>query len=175
ELVFASEMNMSPQNEMVAGVKSALMAGRVWQYDHTRFMDNMTMVAVFDNIENPDQYSVGAFVGSECRGEGIIVDGIAYITVHCDAGEYVSFNLYNAWTGEYLPVKEGVRVQTRVGSIDAPVHLNAAAVDAIDEIAGDTENATESYDLSGRRVNAEQRGVSIRRMSDGSMRKVIVK
>ncbi|MCR4921388.1 MAG: hypothetical protein K5945_06730, partial [Bacteroidaceae bacterium] len=46
ELVFASEMNMSPQNEMVAGVKSALMAGRVWQYDHTRFMDNMTMVAV---------------------------------------------------------------------------------------------------------------------------------
>ena len=175
DLVFASEKNMTPQNETVNGVKSAQMAGRVWQYDHTRFMDNMTMVAVFDNLENADQYSIGAFVGSECRGEGIIVDGIAYITVHCDAGEYVSFNLYNTWTGEYRPVKEGLKVQTRVGSLDAPFHMNAASVDGIEGISNDAESANESYDLSGRRMSGEQRGVTIRRMSDGSMRKMIVK
>jgi hypothetical protein len=35
--------------------------------------------------------------------------------------------------------------------------------------------ANASYDLNGRRSIATQRGITIRRMSDGSVRKVIVK
>ena len=154
-------------------VKAFGLGGRVWNYDHRRFMNNMAMVAVLDGIENPQDYSVGAFVGDECRGEGFVQDGTIFLTVHCDAGEYVNFKLYNTLTGETEDIQEGVRAQMRIGSYNSPFLLHAATtgIQTVDEAA----RQADTYDLTGRRAGNVQRGVTIRRMADGSVRKVIVK
>jgi hypothetical protein len=158
------------------GVKSEASFAKVWEYDHTRFMNNMTMVANVEDVDNPEQYSIGAFVGDECRGEGTVMNGKAFITVHCNPGEYVTFKLYNAYTGEYRIIEEGLKAQTRVGSLKAPFKLHAGAlVDGINGIANGRGHSSEAYDLSGRRTSTQQRGVSILRMADGQSQKVIVK
>lgn len=176
-LSFPDEVTLSAYNEQVsAGVKAFGANNHVWQYDHSRFMNNMTMVAKLADLSQPEQYSIGAFVGDECRGEGIIEDGRAYITVHCDAGELVTFKLYNTYTGEFRLIEEGVKAQTRLGSPSAPFALHAGAlVDGIQGISTNAATATETFDLSGRRTDAHQRGVNVRRMADGSLHKVIVK
>ena len=175
ELTFPNERAWEPANEgNGAGVKGWNMAHSVWEYDHTRFMNNMTMVAELEGIDQPEQYSIGAFVGDECRGEGVIIDGKAFITVHCDAGEYVTFQLYNTCTGEYSLVDEGMKAQTRVGSLKTPFRMHANIADGISNIAGEAD-ATETYDLSGRRTSSQQRGVALRRMTNGTVRKVVVK
>ena len=175
-LNFRSELSMTPQNEGAqSGVKAFGLRDNVWEYDHSRFMNNMTMVATLEGIDHPEQYSIGAFVGEECRGEGFVSNGKAFITVHCDAGEYVTFKLYNPSTNEYSNIHEGLQAQTRVGSLKAPFRLHTGnGADGIQNLNGNSSN-TESYDLSGRRINSQQRGVSIRRQADGTMHKVIVK
>ena len=175
ELTFPSEQAWEPTNDGGgAGVKELNPLRSVWEYDHTRFMNNMTMVAELEGIDQPEQYSVGAFVGDECRGEGVIIDGKAFITVHCDAGEYVTFQLYNTCTGAYTLVDNGLKAQTRVGSLKAPFRMRANIADGISNVNGET-GATETYDLSGRRTTSQQRGVALRRMIDGTVRKVVVK
>lgn len=175
-LVFPAETTLTPGNDAVpSGVKGINAPAKVWEYDHTRFANNMTIIATLEGIEHPDQYSIGAFVGDECRGEGIIEDGKAFITVHCDADEYVTFKLYSPYTNDFYTIEEGLKAQTRVGSLRAPLLLHAAGVvDGINATTSSAE-ANAAYDLNGRRSIATQRGITIRRMSDGSVRKVIVK
>lgn len=155
-----------------AGVKGYDMGGSLWQYDHSKFMNNMALVSVLDGITNPQDYSIGAFVGDECRGESFVQNGKMFITVHCDAGEYVKFKLYNTLTGDVQDIQEGVRAQSRIGSLKSPFLMHAIAT-GIQGVGGE-QNATETYDLAGRRINGQQRGVSIQRTSNG-VRKVMVK
>ena len=176
-LTFPAETTLTAANdEKPAGVKSFAARANVWQYDHSRFMNNMTMVAKIEDLDNAEQYSIGAFVGDECRGEGIIENDKAFITVHCDMGEQVTFKLYNAFTGEFRLIEESLKAQTRVGSLKAPFKFHAGALtDGINGIAKGGAHSTETYDLSGRRTSTQQRGISVRRMADGSLRKVINK
>ena len=177
-LVFPAETTLTPGNDAVpSGVKGINAPVKVWEYDHTRFVNNMTIVATLEGIEHPDQYSIGAFVGDECRGEGIIEDGKAFITVHCDADEFVTFKLYSPYTNDFYSIEEGLKAQARVGSLRAPLTLHAAGVvDGINAtMSSPSTEANAAYDLNGRRSIATQRGITIRRMSDGSVRKVIVK
>ena len=168
-------VDFQPVNYTTNGVKGIGTGARIWEYDHSRFMNNMTMVATLVDIEHPEQYSIGAFVGDECRGEGFIEDGKAFITVHCDAGEYVTFKLYSPYTNEFYTIEEGLKAESRVGSLKAPFKMHAFnVVDGINNIAG-AGSCSESYDLSGRRVSSQQQGISIRRTADGKMHKVIVK
>ena len=176
EISFPNELGWEPvDDDANAGVKGWNPVHSVWEYDHTRFMNNMTIVAELEDIAEPEQYSIGAFVGDECRGEGVVIDGKAFITVHCDAGEYVTFQLYNTCTGAYSPIDEGLKVQTRVGSLKSPFPMHANSIaDGIGNVNGEA-SAAETYDVSGRRTAAQQRGVALRRMSDGTIRKVVVK
>lgn len=176
DVKFPAETEWQPVNEDAnAGVKGMNATAHVWEYDHSRFMNNMTMVAELVDIEHPEQYSIGAFVGDECRGEGAVIDGKAFITVHCDAGEYVTFKLYSPYTNEFYTIEEGLKAESRIGSMKAPFKMHAFnVVDGINNIAG-AGSSSESYDLSGRRVSSQQQGISIRRTADGKMHKVIVK
>ena len=170
------EVTMAPANEgSEIGARSFDMGSHVWKYDDTRFMDNMTMVCTFGDLDNAERYSVGAFVGDECRGEGVIVGDKAFITVHCDGGELVSFKLYDTWTGEMIDVEETVKSQFRVGSLKAPYRLHAdlqaTGINGVSASGSQTEN----YDLTGRRISGKQHGVSLQRTKNGGFRKVIVK
>lgn len=170
------EVTMAPANEgSEIGARSFDMGSHVWKYDDTRFMDNMTMVCTFGDLDNAERYSVGAFVGDECRGEGVIVGDKAFITVHCDGGELVSFKLYDTWTGEMIDVEETVKSQFRVGSLKAPFKLHAGVqATGINGISASGSQA-ENYDLTGRRINGQQHGISLQRTKNGGFRKVIVK
>jgi len=174
-LTFAAETSLAPANETAAGVKGVNARSGIWQYDHSRFMNNMTMVATLEDVSDPERYSIGAFVGDECRGEGIVENGKAFVTVHCDDGEYVTFKLYDTYTGEIRDIEEGVRSQVRVGSTKAPFRMHLSTADGINDIDAGTTADGETFDLSGRRSTASQRGVQIRRDADGTVRKVIVK
>lgn len=178
-ITFKSEYNdLQPSNDTPnAGVKAFAPQRRIWEYDHTRFMNNMNIVAELEGVAHPEQYSIGAFVGDECRGEGVIMDGKAFITVHCDNGEPVSFKLYSPYTNDFYTVDEGVKAVSFLGSMQAPFKLHATGVvDGINTVASPSGEANaETYDLSGRRVNNQLQGVGIRRTADGKVRKVIIK
>ena len=58
----------------------------VWTYNSAPFADNMTIVADLGNDYSAERFTVGAFVGDECRGEGEMIDGKCFITVHADKG-----------------------------------------------------------------------------------------
>ena len=168
-------MNLEPGNDAVpTGLKGFNAQTDVWKYDATRYMDNMTMVSVLDGVAVPEDYTIGAFVNGECRGEGFVENGIAYITVHCAAGEQVSFMLHNILTDETLSVLETVTAEMRIGSVKEPFVLHTGTQTAISNVNG-TTTVDETFDVAGRRTNANQRGITIRRMADGTVRKVVVK
>lgn len=175
-LYFGKEFELQPANEGAsAPVKGQLREERVWEYDASQFMNNMTMVAELPQVANADDYSIGAFVGDECRGEGVLMNGKAFVTIHTDGSETVSLKLYNKRLGRYYDIDETFRTQTRLGSLKAPVQLHAALPTELTKVGAERSGVTERYDLSGRRISGSQRGVNIQRMADGTVRKVVVK
>ena len=100
---------MAPGNEDGLPLGSPVRTDRMWDYDHTKFASNMTVVATLDNLEDGDRYTIGAFVGDECRGEGRFIDGLAFITIHSDGGEEVKFRLYDTLTGIFSDIDLTVR------------------------------------------------------------------
>ena len=177
EFSFASEYwSMLPQDDDAsAPVKGQQHEERIWQYDASQFMNNMTMVAELPQVINAEDYSIGAFVGDECRGEGVVLNGKAFVTIHTDGDETVSLKLYNKQLGRYFDIEETFRTQTRLGSLKAPVQLHAALPTGLTKAEAGRSSVAERYDLSGRRISNDRRGVNIQRMTDGTVRKVVVK
>lgn len=153
----------------------------VWKYDAGAFADNMAVVARIEGLENPENYSIGAFVNGECRGEGSVVsNGRMMISVAGTAGEKVTFRLYNKMTGEFADVAETVKYAQTLGSLKAPLALTVPEVTGISSVvATDKVQAEGIYDMNGRRVNSmTQSGVYVvKTMVDGKLetKKVVVK
>lgn len=100
----------------------------IWVYNSAPFADNMTIVADLGDAYSTDNFSVGAFVGDECRGEGMMIDGKCFITAHADKGETISFRLYNETTGEMRSIDETLLFAKTAGSIKAPFRMNVGGV-----------------------------------------------
>ncbi len=148
-----------------------------WQYDASPFRDNMSMVAVVNEqwaMDN-EQWTIGAFVDGECRGEGLCIDGRMFITVHANQGEEISFRLRNEVTGEQYDVDQTVRMQLMLGTLKSPYRLTSEGVaTGVSNVQCTMNNVQESYDLGGRAVNATTaKGLTIQRGNDGKVRKVV--
>lgn len=172
---FNNELSFAAGNEDDApvGAPRHKAFSSPWQYDHTQFADNMTMVAKVEGILDTDRYTIGAFVGDECRGEGSFIDDLAFITVHVNGTEQVAFRLYDTYTGEFFDIDQTVASKMRMGSLDSPVRLSSQGlVTGINTIHADATTA-ETYDTNGRRTNTLHRGINIVRQSDGTVRKVV--
>ncbi|MBP5771663.1 MAG: hypothetical protein J6W75_09925 [Bacteroidaceae bacterium] len=181
-------LNFSPYLEPVVndaeGETNGDAAGRqiarravadMFQYDVHAFADNMSMVAEIQGLDNPEDYTLGAFVNDECRGRGrVVVDGKMFVSAVGTSGESVTFKLVNNNTGEMMPVDGTVSFSLVKGSLRAPVKLNVGAATGINKVDA-ARQSSEAYDLSGRRINGSQRGISIERMADGSFRKIVKK
>ena len=167
--------NMDQGDETPAGARS--MRQSVWSYDHTLFASNMSMVAEMPELENAENYTIGAFVDGECRGEGSFENGLAFITVHTNGGEQVNFVLHNELTDEYADIDEIVVSRTRIGSVKAPVMLTSnTVVTGINDVQHSAFNVQRStFNVDGRAIGGSTKGVSIRKMSDGTVRKVVIK
>ncbi len=133
-----------------------------WSYDDSQFADNMTIVATLSDIYSPEDYSIGAFVGSECRGEGFASEsGKMFINVAGKAGEMVSFKLYNKQTEEVVDLNETIKYTSVVGSLDEPVELSAdvmtTGISCIRNIEQD--KIMEIHDIAGRKVTEMESGI----------------
>ena len=148
----------------------------LFTYDPSRFRDNMTIVAQLENVPFVDNCRVFAFVGDECRGQGAAVQGKLFITVHGQAGETITFKLYDDDTRDLCEINESVPFQSMLGTVRQPLKMQKGKtiVTGVQGLSTDAA-ATESFDLSGRRISGSQRGISIQRLSDGSVRKVVRK
>jgi hypothetical protein len=142
-------------------------------------MNNTTMVAeLAEPVSLSPDWSVGVFVGSECRGEGHYVDGRFFITAHTDRGERVSLKLRHAPTSYVCDVDETLMTGAmRIGSLRTPVQLHSGDVVTEVRAAGYGVRRTGSVvsNLRGQRVSSATRGVLLVRQPDGSVRKVIRK
>lgn len=116
-----------------------------WNYDASQFADNMPIVATVQGVDFLDNYSIGAFVGDECRGEGRVAAGkYMFINVAGKGGETVSFKLYNKVTGEYTNLGTTVSYGQKVGSVSKPLTLLAGTT-GISSVGADSEGAAISY------------------------------
>ena len=183
-LSFRKEALMSPGNEndtdtekITSRAMSAVSSAFGFQPDVARrFMDNMTMVARLGDVASPADYAVGAFVDGECRGEARCQsDGRVFITIHCDGGERVMFRLCHIATGRQYDITEMLTAQRRVGSLRNPVVFHSPGVaSGIYNIENTSPMARPyAYDLNGRKVDSQRKGVTIIRLSDGTVRKVM--
>ena len=125
----------------------------VWNYDASQYADNMAIVAEIEGLENPEEYTIGAFVGDECRGMGKVVkDGKMMINVAGKSGETVTFNEY---TGEFIPLETEVRYSNGYGSLKSPLAITGPSISGISEITTGENDEESYYDLYGRKVEGE--------------------
>lgn len=143
-----------PLEQSVALNTQKAAAESVWQYDAGQFADNMAIVAEIPQLDFPADYTVGAFVGEECRGMGSAVQGgKMMISVAGKAGERVTFRLHNELTGEFIDLNETLTYAQRAGSLKKPVVLTSEGIATSIAEKTASEAAVEGiFDLSGRRV-----------------------
>lgn len=143
-----------PLEQSVALNTQKAAAESVWQYDAGQFADNMAIVAEIPQLDFPADYTVGAFVGDECRGKGSAVQGgKMMISVAGKAGERVTFRLHNELTGEFIDLNETLTYAQRAGSLKKPVVLTSEGIATSIAEKTASEAAVEGiFDLSGRRV-----------------------
>lgn len=130
---FAMAQSLNDDLNTLSALSLAKRNESVWNYDGSRFANTMAIIGDIQMNDDASCYSIGAFVGDECRGEGKVVNGTAYITVAGEAGETVSFRLYNKWSGNYSNVDTQLDFTDLAGSVKAPVKLFAPVLTGIDE------------------------------------------
>ena len=190
-LLFTPEHQL-PQGSDYAAAR-AIDDDSPWHYDARRFMNNTTIVAVLPGVEElSEHWSIGVFVGSECRGEGHYVGGHFFITAHTERGEQVSLRLCHNPSGRTVAIDGTITTgQTRIGSLREPLVLTSAEATVGMERREERgemrderrerreergEMREESFDLTGRRVAvAGHRGIVLQRRADGTVRKVLAR
>ncbi|MBE6303120.1 MAG: hypothetical protein E7089_04205 [Bacteroidales bacterium] len=148
--------DFSNQAYSLSRKKAKSTKNSVWKYDASQFADNMAIVAQIAGLENPEDYTIGAFVDDECRGMGKVVkDGKMMINVAGKAGETVTFRLHNEYTGEYVDIDSKVNYAQKLGSLKAPAVFEGGGLTSISTVEIEESDETTYYDLSGRIVEGE--------------------
>ncbi len=152
----------APQGTFNAQFASYNAVPSPWKYDASPFADNMPVVAVVEGIEDGARFSIGAYVGDECRGEGRAVeDNLFMINVAGKSGELVHFRVFDKETEEFFDLDQSLIYTAQHGSLKAPVRLSGiGVVDGISSVQrAEQEEAT--YTLTGQKVSKNFRGVVV--------------
>ena len=106
----------------------AAPAAPVWRSAARRHASTMTVVASLGRQVDAGRYSIGAFVGDECRGWGEAAgdDGRFFISVGGETGETVSFMLYDREHDTYTDLDGTLRFTMAAGSIERPFVLHVS-------------------------------------------------
>ena len=146
--------------------KAAARGASMWVVDGSKFANTMPVIAQVD-VEETDDLVVVAFVDDECRGEGRFINGLAFVSVAGEAGENVTFRLYNKVTGEMFDIDGGITFAGMAGSVKAPVAMRAIGVPAtgttgiVDINTIDSNAIVAIYDVAGRKVERMTSGIYI--------------
>lgn len=133
--------NMNDKNKQFAYNESI-----PWQVNRHAYPHNMTMIAnlhVDGNSMPAGLYTIGAFVGNECRGIGKYIDNKLFITIYGDISilEHISFKAYlNTTNHEYTIVENVVFDNIMIGTISEPFILTIGETTNTDQIISTTYN-----------------------------------
>lgn len=178
-LYTVSESELGQPSDNPSGAKANVQRSGVWTFNGTRYADNMTIVADLGSDYASDRYSVGAFVGNECRGEGRYVDGKWFITVHGDAaatGQQVTFRVYDTMTGTTVDVDGKHPFTAMAGTLRAPVRLTVGSTTGISTIQTDGIPASARlFTLDGKAVTGKPAPGMYIVKEGNNVRKVMIK
>ena len=168
------EVSASAGTEIPAPAGAAARERSVWVYDGSRFANSMAVIAKVE-IENCEDYTIGAFVGDECRGEGRFINGLAFISVAGEADENVTFRLYNKYTGEFVDIDRELQFSGMAGSVKVPVTMGTieGTTGIVDINSIDSNNVEAIYDISGRKVEQMTEGIYVIKVREGD--KIVTK
>ncbi|MBR3615355.1 MAG: T9SS type A sorting domain-containing protein [Bacteroidaceae bacterium] len=167
------EFEVSAGTEIPAPAGVAARERSVWVYDGSKFANSMAVIAKVE-IENCEDYTIGAFVGDECRGEGRFINGLAFISVAGEADENVTFRLYNKVSGEFIDLDRELQFSGMAGSVKAPVTMGTIeGTTGIDNVKGENGNVKAIYDISGRKVEQMTEGIYVIKVREGD--KIVTK
>ncbi len=167
------EFEASAGTEIPTPAGVAARERSVWVYDGSRFANSMAVIAKVD-VEECEDYTIGAFVDDECRGEGRFINGLAFISVAGEADENVTFRLYNKVSGEFIDLDRELQFSGMAGSVKAPVTMGTIeGTTGIDEITENREQSTVIYDISGRKVDQMTEGIYVIKVREGD--KIVTK
>ena len=103
--------------------KRNMLMNSPWACDIHAYPNVMPVTAVLDS-NDADDMMVGAFVGTECRGIGLLKNGRFSITVHGDKNETIHFVAYNKETKEFFDINETFYFKSdNIGTWNAPISL----------------------------------------------------
>lgn len=167
------EFEASAGTEIPAPAGVAARERSVWVYDGSKFANSMAVIAKVD-VEECEDYTIGAFVDDECRGEGRFINGLAFISVAGEADENVTFRLYNKVSGELIDLDRELQFSGMAGSVKAPVTMGTIeGTTGIDEVKGENGNVKTIYDISGRKVEQMTEGIYVIKVREGD--KIVTK
>jgi hypothetical protein len=112
-----------------------------WDYNPHQYPNHMAIIAKLEGLDNLEDFSIGAFVDDECRGEGKAADEWMFITVNGDDKEYVTFRLIDKRTGICYDLSESFQFGGVSGSLKDPVIFRTG------DIASGIANVTEGNAL----------------------------
>lgn len=168
------EVSASAGTEIPAPAGVAARERSVWVYDGSRFANSMAVIAKVE-VEDCDDYTIGAFVGDECRGEGRFINGLAFISVAGEAEESVTFRLYNKVSGEFIDLDRELQFAGMAGSVKVPVTMGTieGTTGIVDINSIDSNSIEAIYDVSGRKVEKMTNGIYILKVREGD--KIVTK
>ena len=168
------EVSASAGTEIPAPAGVAARERSVWVYDGSRFANSMAVIAKVD-VEECEDYTIGAFVDDECRGEGRFINGLAFISVAGEADENVTFRLYNKVSGEFIDLDRELQFSGMAGSVKVPVTMGTieGTTGIVDINSIDSNNVEAIYDISGRKVEQMTEGIYVIKVREGD--KIVTK
>ena len=110
-----------------------------WNYRKNDFPDNMTLIAsVYANDVQTLEgtYTIGAFVGNECRGIGKYVKGKLFMMIHGTVSENssVTFKAYENISGKEFDIRESLTFDGQhVGTMNNSYALHIDGTTGVDE------------------------------------------
>jgi len=162
QLYFNANATMSARSEAKS---RRAMTSVDWTYDKYKYPNIMPITACIykdgDQMK-VDDYYIGAFCGTECRGIGKVVKGTMMISVYGEGGETITFMAMEKDSEQLFNIVESTSFAADVlGSINQPYQLNIGNATSIDVLPVLTTGNGEIYDASGRKVNGSQKGINI--------------
>lgn len=152
QIDFVPEFSLTQQTEVPAGARVQTDAPNPWTINHSRFIDNMSMIAHIGGMPDASRLTLYAFAGGECRGRGVSVGDRQFITIHGERGERFTFCVYDGLTHQFYDVDGSRAFVSGIGTCAAPVPLYVSGITSVEAIENKAAMSSEVYDLQGRRV-----------------------
>lgn len=156
------------------------LEGNPWHCDTHKYPDVMAVTAqLYDKglVADANDYHVAAFCGDECRGIGLVVDGVIMMSVYGNGNEEITFKAIDKNTGALMDIAERISFTAdAIGRFAAPYALTLGdETTEIASVASDNDDtSSQVFSPAGIRQERVQKGVNIVKKR-GKTQKVLAK